>query len=206
MRICLGCGKKFSRPVNVSQRKWKKDWKFCSRKCYSLIARPIKICLVCGKEFRSWKHQGHKYCSVLCAGRSRPIRKEKIVLVCKFCGNQFTPIKRGKAGKKQAYCSKHCKDLAGSGVNHWNWKGGITKANHRRETKRYKEWRMEVYRRDKFRCQGCGKHCTQANIVAHHFKGWKEYPELRFIKDNGITLCRVCHRLKHKKTKDNEIV
>ncbi len=198
MRICLGCGKEFKRPVYVSRKKWRKDWKFCSKKCYSLVSRPTKTCLVCGKEFKSWRYQNHRYCSVLCARRSRPIRKEKISKVCEFCAKEFIPTLRGKRGTNQLFCSKHCKDLSIRGENHWNWKGGITRKNHRRETKQYREWRLKVYRRDKFNCQDCGKHCNQKNIVAHHLKDWTDYPDMRFIEENGITLCRKCHKLRHR--------
>jgi 5-methylcytosine-specific restriction endonuclease McrA len=80
------------------------------------------------------------------------------------------------------------------GEEHWNWKGGITPLTHLlRNTPEYKEWRLAVYARDHWTCQDCGRHCDEHQIVAHHKKPFKDYPELRYAVENGITLCRRCH-------------
>lgn len=56
----------------------------------------------------------------------------------------------------------------------------------------YVKWRKEVYKRDKHCCQwpGCS---NRKRLNAHHIKTWSEYPSLRFVVDNGITLCRSHH-------------
>ena len=80
------------------------------------------------------------------------------------------------------------------GEKHWNWKGGITSLMQLlRHTPEYKEWRLAVYARDHWTCKDCRKHCDEHLIVAHHKKPFKDYPELRYEVDNGITLCRKCH-------------
>lgn len=65
-----------------------------------------------------------------------------------------------------------------------------------RKTKEYKIWRDKVYKRDKYTCQHCGK---RGRLNAHHLKSYKEYPELRFTVENGLTLCIDCHREEHKR-------
>lgn len=83
------------------------------------------------------------------------------------------------------------------GENHWNWKGGITPKNQKeRNSKKYSKWRKNVFIRDRYICQKCGQ--QGGNLNAHHIKPWSKYPDLRFSIDNGITLCKNCHKLIHK--------
>ncbi|KKN11734.1 hypothetical protein LCGC14_1023620 [marine sediment metagenome] len=81
-----------------------------------------------------------------------------------------------------------------SGEKHWNWKGGRTPLIRLlRQTREYREWRLAVYERDRWTCQDCRKHCGRKDIVAHHKKSFKDYRNLRYERDNGVTLCRKCH-------------
>lgn len=109
-------------------------------------------------------------------------------------------IAKSKIGKPRL-------DIAGE--KHFNWKGGVTKERQRIQiTIEYKQWRMKVFNRDKFTCRECGDD-RGGNLQAHHIKSFAEYPELRFIVSNGITLCKECHKktdnylykIRHKKQK-----
>jgi 5-methylcytosine-specific restriction endonuclease McrA len=73
-----------------------------------------------------------------------------------------------------------------------NWNG-----HTKRDNTRVKKWRMKVFVRDGFACQNCG--VVGIFLNAHHIKWWSTHPKLRFVVSNGITLCRDCHRLCHKK-------
>lgn len=58
----------------------------------------------------------------------------------------------------------------------------------------YKIWRQKVYKRDKFSCQW--PNCTsKKKLNAHHIKTWSNCPALRYVVDNGITLCSIHHKL-----------
>lgn len=79
-----------------------------------------------------------------------------------------------------------------------NWKGGVTLAKQKeRHSVQAVQWRKEVFTRDNFTCQICGK--VGGNLNAHHIKKWADYPELRYEVNNGITLCERCHRNVHRK-------
>lgn len=54
----------------------------------------------------------------------------------------------------------------------------------------YKQWRLRVFKRDFFTCRMCAR---KEGIQAHHIRRWADFPQLRFVVNNGITLCGICH-------------
>jgi 5-methylcytosine-specific restriction endonuclease McrA len=66
----------------------------------------------------------------------------------------------------------------------------------RRTLRENKSWRLEVYERDNYTCQCCGKRGTKLN--AHHVFNFADNPDVRTSADNGVTLCINCHKDFHK--------
>ena len=98
-------------------------------------------------------------------------------------------IKRSEETKRKL--SKAKKGKYGKDTN--NWKNGITPKNILIRTSiEYRLWREAIFARDNWTCQNCGKRGVKLN--AHHIKSFAQYPELRFAIDNGITLCKKCHK------------
>lgn len=71
------------------------------------------------------------------------------------------------------------------------------KRGYSRDTRGYKspeysKWREDIKKRDNYECQwpGC---CSRHRIQVHHIKTWANYPGMRFVTANGITLCKKCH-------------
>lgn len=85
--------------------------------------------------------------------------------------------------------------LAVRGVNHHNWKNGITEVNQAiRHSLKYINWRRKVFKRDDYTCQNqdCGQRGGRLN--ADHIQPFSLYPKLRFVIKNGRTLCQKCHK------------
>ncbi|KYK25696.1 hypothetical protein AYK26_07710 [Euryarchaeota archaeon SM23-78] len=129
-----------------------------------------------------------------------------------FSGENHPRWKGGKpyciiCGKKLSFygykrCRK-CLDEYCVGENNHNWKGGYDNTILRlRRTKKYYEWRRNIFIRDKFMCQECGK--KHIYIEAHHIKDFVNYPELRFDINNGLTLCRECHKQTNNFSRKNK--
>ena len=102
-------------------------------------------------------------------------------------------------GKKMSEETRKKMSKAHKGEKSYLWKGGKSKqCQHKHITDmKWKVWRTKVFNRDSFTCVNCQK--VGGYLEAHHIKSWVNYPKLRYKVDNGITLCRECHKLLHKK-------
>lgn len=90
-----------------------------------------------------------------------------------------------------------------SGPNHPSWRNDISNEERqlRKNERKYSDpkinrWRKKVYERDGYTCQKC-KNNSGGNLVAHHIYSWAYYPKMRYITNNGITLCQNCHKNFH---------
>lgn len=161
---CEHCGKLFNKSKTVSLKLWTKT-RFCSRVCTDTYKR-------------------------------KPL--SEFTRECLFCHEIFLVKKPSVISR---YCSKKCWTSSQigkirpllSGEKHWNWRGGKTKEQELvRKSIEYKTWRTAVFERDGYRCVLCGDKRGH-NLEADHIKTFASNPELRFITDNGRTLCHDCH-------------
>jgi hypothetical protein len=56
----------------------------------------------------------------------------------------------------------------------------------------YNDWRTSVFERDNYTCQMCNN--RGGYLEGHHILPVRDYPEFIINEDNGITICRSCHR------------
>lgn len=148
-------------------------------------------CHQCGKTFYISPSSKRKYCSRQCtyAGAvGKVISDEHKKILSRIKTGDGNP-QYGKRGELSV-----------------SWKGGHTgdgrKDIHNRAI--YKEWRLSVFERDNFICQHCK--ARGGKIEAHHMKTWKNYPKLRYVISNGLTLCVNCHKIETKKYVNGERV
>lgn len=157
-----------------------------------------KYCKQCGKKFfkkptcskNEWENQT-KYCSMPCyrlghkGSKWTQEQKNKLAEIRKGIKNPMSNpsvVKKVLKSKKKTYDERGRKTPIALRI---------------RTSKRYREWRRSVFKRDDYTCQDCGdKSCKGNRIVlnADHIKPFSQYPKLRFDINNGRTLCVDCHK------------
>lgn len=108
------------------------------------------------------------------------------------CGHENETSYTSFKNSKNYLCSDCIKQINAK-ENAYNWKGGIynTESEAFRKTYAFKKWRKDVFVRDHYTCQCCGKISSKLN--AHHLDGYNWCVDKRVDVDNGITLCKECH-------------
>jgi len=82
--------------------------------------------------------------------------------------------------------------LAGEKSPHWKKDRTTLAKRQQRNDSVYIDWRKQVWLRDNFKCKIDNPDCS-GRIEAHHILPWRDYPELRYQPNNGITLCHAHH-------------
>lgn len=151
-------------------------------------------CVVCGNCFNvvPARLKTAKFCSYKCAGEWRKTaylgRKSGDMGKCGYCGKEYY---RQPSHATKKFCCKACADKGGFryfGKDHPNYREDARRKNRGGS---HHKWVNAVLSRDKATCTQCG--ATNIELHAHHIKSYKDFPELRFDIDNGITLCHKCH-------------
>ena len=168
---------------------------FCCRECYLKFHSKEVLtytCETCKKIFKGNKYNANRFCCRECYLQYHEIKNKQ--RECPKCKKIF--IAKSSEDK---YCSWECYNSdrhMPKGSEHWNWKGGISKENDHRDSNDYKQWRLQVYQRDGYKCVKCG---SKEKLNAHHIFAWQFYPEKRYDVNNGMTLCEKCHIKIHQK-------
>lgn len=69
-----------------------------------------------------------------------------------------------------------------------------------RRTTEGRQWRRKVFLRDNKKCKINNEDCN-GQLETHHILPFRDYPELRYDINNGITLCHYHHPLKPSEEK-----
>jgi hypothetical protein len=88
--------------------------------------------------------------------------------------------------------------MSGSNSHRWIKDRSLLKAGKDRPYNTlYKYWMLAVKKRDSWKCRIGNCDCG-GRLEAHHILPWRDYPELRYDINNGISLCVKHHPRKKK--------
>jgi hypothetical protein len=208
---CDFCGKLVTMRFSSGQRNYKKN--NSSHKCYECAGRPLLA--INTKNY--WTESR-------CIALGNVIKnsedyKKGIVARPSVAGNNNPMF--GKKASVETKIKMSASRMGKIGVNATGWKGGKCSVNRRVKGiihGRY-NWYYKIYERDKWQCVECK---SKNKIDAHHIDPISKMitrlcSQRDFINDdekvqwlieqpeiidgelrNGITLCRECHKKKHK--------
>ena len=221
MKLCTKCGRE--KPLHQFHKQGAtvhrlQNW--CKECNADRIKTKESICQTCGETIyvepdRSNRPTANHYCSKDCRaiamskarkGKTSNISKEQWAEISRKAKERFK-VKENHPmwGRKHTQetrdkLSKIHKERAKKGHNNPNYQP--LKPQEVRVKERtiegYTEWRQAVYERDNYTCQCCGTP-SKGDIVAHHLDGYNWCVEKRTEVSNGITLCKRCHTLFHRR-------
>lgn len=185
-----------------------------------------KICSKCNDElqlsqFNMRTVNGNKTYFSWCKQCEQEYNNNRYVHICNECGKEY------KSGKKCSNTCKEChvkkiseiggirfKTLNANQYGENNVMYGVqrfgsenpnynpNKTDIEREKERlvdgYGIWRETVFKRDNYTCTCCGYN-KGSILTAHHLDSWDWCKDKRLDVNNGITLCRKCHKAFHDK-------
>lgn len=187
-RVCIDCGKidKFKNcPTKLQKRCKNCGIKFRSKKIDNL---DIINDYISGLSLRDI---GTKYCAHSETIRQRLIINNVILRDRKYClskaNDKINELCETGEFQKRASARQQ-------GIPIEKWKDfAIKEKLLLYKNSEYRQWRRNILKRDKYKCQICYKTFLSRNLHAHHIIKKAKRPDLIFDLNNGITLCKEHH-------------
>lgn len=208
INICSTCGSEYKTPYKNTQ--------YCSQSCkpQSQKKRILINCSFCGSQLERTQSQidrsRHHYCSDICKNNGyrklysgkNSVHYNREIANCSFCDRPIFRTKYEIDTYEHLYCTSDCKiehyKILFSGKNNPNYNPNKSEQDRmqNRNIEGYREWIRKILEKDNYTCQCCDDN-RGGNLVAHHILNYSEHDELRTDVNNGITLCKTCHKLFH---------
>jgi len=143
---------------------------------------------------------------------------QQLNYICKKGHQHSMKWNNWRIGRRCPSCKAINSSKRMSGENHYNWKGGVT--NFNKEIRNFIKsiaWGDKVFKIDDYTCQMCG--IRGGELESHHIiplssiKAKYNIINIEDVKEcdilydvtNGITMCKKCHKLYHKKLKEGDL-
>ena len=151
-----------------------------------------------GYHSSSLSHSSHKSVVAVCEEcyKPRALKFRDYKDLCVDCARYLSgKLQSGRLASDEARANMRKASRRISGSDHCCWKGGATpRIKAVRNSSLYKNWRSAVFERDDYTCQMCNE--RGGRLEAHHIHPFKDHKNDLMIFDinNGVTLCKKCHR------------
>jgi len=143
------------------------------------------------KQKQRLAHLGKKYKPMSTEGREN-IRKAHLGLTLSTeSRKKLSEVLKAKNMKRSDEAKKHLSEIH-KGERNPQWRGGVTPLHEiLRKSPAFRQWRKAVFERDNYTCVLCDK--RGGRLHPDHIKPFCGHAELRFVLENGRTLCFECH-------------
>ncbi len=162
----------------------------------------VEDCGWCREPFLSHNTNVGNFCCRSCGISCRQTGKPSGMSGRKHSTITINKIIRANTGKVRTLKMRRKYSLSKKAESNPNWQGGITSANDKiRGSLEYREWRNLIFERDNYRCQVCSEEGSV--LAAHHIVPFsiimkENLIDLLFDTENGVTMCKECHKKHHK--------
>lgn len=124
---------------------------------------------------------------------------------CEKCGKKLSSFKSIRCNncKGETLSIKFKGKYVPSGKDSPHWildRNKLKKSENKMNDYAYRCWMIEVKNRDLWKCRLSNSDC-KGRLESHHIFNWVDYPELRYVINNGITLCHFHHPRKWEEEK-----
>jgi 5-methylcytosine-specific restriction endonuclease McrA len=148
--------------------------------CYEIYARQLSIAENVDKDLNGFLLVSCTYCGKMYIPATTSVK------------NRVSALLGRMEGECRLYCSEACKQACPSYKRQVYWKSQRTATS--REVSA--QFRQLVLKRDNWICQKCGAR-VEAELHVHHIEGATQQPGMANDLENGITLCKECHKYVH---------
>ena len=209
----LSVGQEIDAPVGWLSRKSGETISVVCTRCgkvrkikfYNLMKYNHSFCNACSKHRKLDWMLGKVFgrLTVICFGSGilETNGRTSSTFICKCeCGNEVevrtNSLRRGEVISCDCYRKERISETNSGENNHlYNPNLSYEERIARRNVPENNRWRKAVYERDNYTCKACSK--AGGHLVAHHIVPYSTNKQLRFDVDNGITLCKTCHKEFH---------
>lgn len=120
----------------------------------------------------------------------------EIEIVCKIHG----AFKQTPEHHLSGHGCPICAYINKFGSTNGNYNPNLTEEDRQRKRLKISPWKNTIKKRDNYTCQKCGYHGKKHDgiMIAHHLNNYSQFKEQRTDINNGVCLCKDCHKSIHK--------